>query len=536
VNVGICDYGIDTDHEDLAGAIHPTLSFGPNDGDGYNPSGPHGSATAGIVGAVGNNSIGISGVATPKGGRILVPMRPNENDEDLFVTSFVIDALQWATADTVFPQVPIINLSYGLTWNAHDPPLADSVLFSLRDACRNVYRKGIFLNVAAGNYWNQDRFIYPAQYVDYSYAVAAVHCDGSRPPTYWKGTYIDASAPGGHVDPNNSDGAYLKTTWGDHATYKYYGEDGARYFGGTSGAAPHVAGIAALLWSKEPSLTNEDIANVLNITASYLGDAEDYGHGLVRADTALMLVSEPNEIVHDGTTASRIDSVATRTLAFMNIPCISESLNSPETFTVHVYEMVGYASFSDSALAVWPRGRQSYGLRNIVDDYDGFFYDKWAQIVGGTVTAAGCSLRAYTYKFFKDGEFQGWYPVNNMGYSTCAASLSPVFAYTYVIDTGSSLASQGSSLNVLSGGPNPFNPRFNFSVDANPTDRVVAEVYGISGRRLRVLEPTEAAESGGLRYIWDGRDSSGRDVSSGVYFLRVLVGGEVLTRKLQVVR
>jgi hypothetical protein len=534
VNVGICDYGIDTDHEDLAGAMHPTLWFGPNEGDEEWPTWPHGSATAGIVGAVGNNDIGISGVATPKGGRILVPMRPNETTGDGFIASYVIDALEWSTADTIFPEVPIVNLSYALTWKPPFPPIADTTLFGLRDACRNVYRKGIFLNVAAVNYWNQDRFIYPAQYVDYSYAVTAINCDGSRPNEYWTGQHIDATAPGGDV--TGGDHGYLKTTYGDHPAYNYFGEDGAAYFGGTSGAAPHVAGIAALLWSKEPSLTNEDIANVLNVTASHLGDAEDYGHGLVRADTALMLVSEPNEVVHDGTMASRIDSVATRTLDFMNIPCISESWNAPETFTVHVYEMVGYASFSDSALAVWPRGRQSHGLRNIVDDYDGFFYDNWAKVVEGTISVAGCSLRAYTYKFYKEGEFQGWYPANGMGYSSCPGTFNPTFAYTYVIDAGSSFASQESRVELLSGGPNPFNPRFNFLVKADPQKRVVAEVFGASGRRLRVLEPTEAAESEGLRYIWDGKDSSGRDVSSGVYFLRVRAGEEVLTRKLQVVR
>lgn len=58
---------------------------------------------------------------------------------------------------------------------------------------------------------------------------------------------------------------------------------------GTSMASPHVAGVAALVWSQHPSCSNVDIRNALNATAIDLGSAgrdHEYGHGLVQAKAA----------------------------------------------------------------------------------------------------------------------------------------------------------------------------------------------------------------------------------------------------------
>ncbi|KZN61926.1 serine protease [Pseudoalteromonas luteoviolacea CPMOR-1] len=58
---------------------------------------------------------------------------------------------------------------------------------------------------------------------------------------------------------------------------------------GTSMASPHVAGVAALVWSQHPSCTNVDIRNALNATAIDLGTAgrdDEYGYGLVQAKAA----------------------------------------------------------------------------------------------------------------------------------------------------------------------------------------------------------------------------------------------------------
>jgi subtilisin family serine protease len=62
------------------------------------------------------------------------------------------------------------------------------------------------------------------------------------------------------------------------------------YFDGTSMATPHVAGVAALVWSHHDSCTNAEIRDVLGLTAEDLGAAgrdNDFGHGLVQARDAV---------------------------------------------------------------------------------------------------------------------------------------------------------------------------------------------------------------------------------------------------------
>lgn len=69
---------------------------------------------------------------------------------------------------------------------------------------------------------------------------------------------------------------------------------GYEAWNGTSMATPHVAAVAALIWSSNPSLTNVDIRNAMNSTAYDLGPAgrdNSYGYGLVQAKAALLLLS-----------------------------------------------------------------------------------------------------------------------------------------------------------------------------------------------------------------------------------------------------
>jgi serine protease len=64
---------------------------------------------------------------------------------------------------------------------------------------------------------------------------------------------------------------------------------------GTSMASPHVAGVAALVWSHHPLCTNAQIRNVLAVTAEDLGTAgrdNSYGYGLVRTKTAVDYITQ----------------------------------------------------------------------------------------------------------------------------------------------------------------------------------------------------------------------------------------------------
>lgn len=83
--------------------------------------------------------------------------------------------------------------------------------------------------------------------------------------------------------------------------------------------------------------------------------------------------------------------------------------------------------------------------------------------------------------------------------------------------------------------PNPMreSTRIDFALPA--AGAIALKIYDASGRLLRTLVEGEAP-AGPASRVWDGRDDAGRQVPAGIYFYRLQAGGEVLTRKLLVIR
>ena len=83
--------------------------------------------------------------------------------------------------------------------------------------------------------------------------------------------------------------------------------------------------------------------------------------------------------------------------------------------------------------------------------------------------------------------------------------------------------------------PNPFNPstRIAFGLAA-PAD-VSLRIYDAAGRLVRVLAE-DARPAGNYSELWDGRDSGGRAVASGIYFYRLQAGAFAETRKMALLR
>jgi FlgD Ig-like domain len=81
--------------------------------------------------------------------------------------------------------------------------------------------------------------------------------------------------------------------------------------------------------------------------------------------------------------------------------------------------------------------------------------------------------------------------------------------------------------------PNPFNPttRIQYGVPAGNSASVRLVIYDTAGRQVREL--VRGTEAPGVHSaLWDGRDDSGRRVSSGIFYYRLLVAGQSMTRKL----
>lgn len=187
----------------------------------------------------------------------------------------------------------VINMSLG--------GVGDST--TLRNAVAYAYNQGVTIICAAGNeYLEGNPPSYPAAYDDYCIAVGATRYDRTRAYYSNTGSYLDLAGPGGDLNVDqNADG------YGDGILQQTFGLNpkdwGLWFYTGTSMAAPHVSGIAALLIST--GVTGPDsIRQALEATAIDLGPAgwdAEYGWGLVDAYAALNYYnSVPGDFTGEG--------------------------------------------------------------------------------------------------------------------------------------------------------------------------------------------------------------------------------------------
>jgi hypothetical protein len=83
--------------------------------------------------------------------------------------------------------------------------------------------------------------------------------------------------------------------------------------------------------------------------------------------------------------------------------------------------------------------------------------------------------------------------------------------------------------------PNPFNPTTAITFDIPAKADVQLEVYDLLGRRVNMLVNDEMT-AGSYRVTWDGKDESGREVPSGIYFYRIKAGDDVANRRMLLIK
>jgi len=170
------------------------------------------------------------------------------------------------------PQAPIINLSLGGPGNSA----------ALEEAVEAASAAGSLLVASAGNDGNRG-LNYPASYPQ-TLSVSAIGPDYGLAPYSNFGPTVDIAAPGGDGAPGDR-GAIWSTYWRFSDSRPLL-----HPLDGTSMAAPHVSGVAALLLSQTPGLSANQLRDLLLGTALDLGTPgrdDLYGHGMVRALAAL---------------------------------------------------------------------------------------------------------------------------------------------------------------------------------------------------------------------------------------------------------
>jgi serine protease len=235
----------------------------------------HGTHVAGTIAAVSNNGSGVAGVAF---NAKVLPVRVLGRCGGQM--SDVAAAIVWASGGTVsgLPAnanpARVINLSLGA------PGACDITTQNAIDSARS---RGTVVVVSAGNS-NDDAANYSPASCDGVVTVAAVNRSGGKAYYSNYGPKVALAAPGGEMLFNEADG--VLSTLNSGATTP--GADTYTYYQGTSMAAPHVAGVVALMLSKNPSLTPDDIATKLKSTArAFPSTCAQCGAGIVNASAAV---------------------------------------------------------------------------------------------------------------------------------------------------------------------------------------------------------------------------------------------------------
>lgn len=261
--VAVIDTGLNVAHPDLAANVWVNIHEVPgngidDDGNGYiddingydfaNNDATledlgHGTPCAGLVGAIQDNGIGVSGVAP----RAKIMGLKATNDNGLLFDSYLVPAYFYAAS----MGAKVLSMSY----------FSDRVSHAERLALDYCHRSGILPVAAAGN----DDTLYPYYPAAYEsvLAVAATGTGTDKAGFSDYGSWVDVAAPG----------VSLTTT----ATNGY-----TNGFGGTSGACPHVAGLAALLFASNPNATNHTVRAAIEDSATLVtqvpyGEYSNYG-------------------------------------------------------------------------------------------------------------------------------------------------------------------------------------------------------------------------------------------------------------------
>jgi subtilisin family serine protease len=249
VTVAVLDSGVDPSHPDLAGKLLSGWNFYNGNGDTSDVTG-HGTAVAGVAAAATNNTVGVAGVGWKC---LILPVR-------------VTDENGYASYSL---------LSKGLVYAADRGARVAVVSFqifngsALTSAAKYFMDKGGLVFAAGGNTGQFEN------YTDNPYIVSVSGTTSDDKSWGSYGPYIDLSAPCSAIYTTIKGGGYGNV-------------------GGTSFSAPIAAGVAALIFSVNPSLTPSQVEQILEATAVDLGDPGYdiyYGWGRVDAYAALKMAS-----------------------------------------------------------------------------------------------------------------------------------------------------------------------------------------------------------------------------------------------------
>ena len=546
VKVGIFDTGINWRHEDFGdGTWNGSKVKGGWDyfrhafvSNLTNPdSTGHGTHVAGVCGALRNNHIGITGVAGgdyltgntgcqlySSGIPIFLPPQQLGSDQMNTMFSLAVPAIIEGAVNN-----PYTGYGYGFHIQNHSWGSYSNSIF-LRNAVKTCYEQNCIFVASSGNK-DEGSARYPASYNDnWVLKVGASDATGTRVLWSTYGNNLDILAPGTANTTTSldfsTDSSYL-SSWG------------------TSISAPHVTGVAALLYSEHNLLTNveypnslapDDIEMILKktafpITVNYpyninLTVPNQYaGYGRLNAGDAITLTSLPHRVRHFEHWISTSNSVLHSSNQLIQFP---ENIhNLPISFIpgfTDIYKLEvtlnHNISSNETYLDGWVRN-SSCDLFGITNE---LFNPHWSEVTMLNSNHNSATLVGYIYKTKIHNAIgqhvqDRWFPVD--------LNSSVKFSYSiHTIDNNPNVGSN-SILDVVGFNlyPNPTSGQLIIAFDKKHSDFTI-EIYDVSGRNI---ETFYSDEFNNLEYSQKTMDIT--NYQSGVYICVVKIENKLYTRK-----
>jgi len=296
--IAVIDCGVDSKHPDLVNNLVAGYDFWEDDDlpdpDNTSRLDTHGTECAGIAAAEGNNGIGVVGVAWKCK---VMPIRDGTTGSYISWAEEA-EAFRWAAANGA----DILSNSWGVS--SPIPVLHSAIVDITKVGGIGRDGKGCVVFACAGN--QGEAILYPAAYPEVI-AVGATDCNDARWSYSKYGPELDLMAPSGCDGEWCGSFATLWTTdlTGSQGNSIFNDDpnllDYSQYWGGTSVSCPIAAGVAALILSVEPNLTNIEVQLILERSARDLGEPgrdDYYGWGRVDARAALEMVLNPPSSIY----------------------------------------------------------------------------------------------------------------------------------------------------------------------------------------------------------------------------------------------
>ncbi|HBA67229.1 MAG TPA: peptidase S8 [Methylococcaceae bacterium] len=257
--IAILDTGVDSSHSDLSSKLIPGWNSVDGSGDTSDING-HGTAVAGVAGAATDNANGVAGVAW---NAQILPVRISNRSDGAAYFSDIARGLNWAANQGA----DVANISYGVSNSS-----------AVTSAAQYMRSKNGLVVVAAGNDGINPGF------ADNPHMISVSATTSSDAKASWSnyGAFIDVAAPGASIQTTTRGGGY--GNWN-----------------GTSFSSPVTAGVVALIKGANPTLTPDEVEQILKASADKIaGDIHPYyGHGRVNAAVAVEMAQSMVNVTVD---------------------------------------------------------------------------------------------------------------------------------------------------------------------------------------------------------------------------------------------